>query len=377
MDVDYRAFTKSLQFDLLMVELSYRAKHILYAVISEFVATGQPVGSRTLSKKAGIDLSPASIRNVLADLDELGYLVQPHTSSGRVPTDKAFRLFIDALMRVQQLSVEDHARIRAHIESVEPGRDVIRDTGRLLSELTGTAAVVVAPRTETATLRALRFVNVGQDELLAVLVMSNGTVQNRFVRVTITEPELEPLHNLLDDVIEGRTLRELRDLFARRLTSERVQSDSIRRRAFELGGAALSSVAPQQDELVIEGQSKLLEQPEFKDAQGMKQVMDALEAPERLIALIDATITAAATGAAVVVGSEAGDLGGGQLAIVGAVYNDHGQRAGAIGVIGPTRMDYPKVVPLVAATANAMSAIMDSPPSTATSLPFDDEDDQG
>jgi len=360
-----------------MVELSYRAKHILYAVISEFVATGQPVGSRTLSKKAGIDLSPASIRNVLADLDELGYLVQPHTSSGRVPTDKAFRLFIDALMRVQQLSVEDHARIRAHIESVEPGRDVIRDTGRLLSELTGTAAVVVAPRTETATLRALRFVNVGQDELLAVLVMSNGTVQNRFVRVTITEPELEPLHNLLDDVIEGRTLRELRDLFARRLTSERVQSDSIRRRAFELGGAALSSVAPQQDELVIEGQSKLLEQPEFKDAQGMKQVMDALEAPERLIALIDATITAAATGAAVVVGSEAGDLGGGQLAIVGAVYNDHGQRAGAIGVIGPTRMDYPKVVPLVAATANAMSAIMDSPPSTATSLPFDDEDDQG
>jgi heat-inducible transcriptional repressor len=358
------------------VELSYRAKHILYAVISEFVATGQPVGSRTLSKKAGIDLSPASIRNVLADLDELGYLVQPHTSSGRVPTDKAFRLFIDALMRVQQLSAIDQERIRAHIESVEPGRDVIRETGRLLSELTGTAAVVVAPRTETATLRALRFVNVGQGELLAVLVMSNGTVQNRFVRVTISEPELEPLHNLLDDVIEGRTLRELRDLFARRLTSERVESDSIHRRAFELGGAALSTVTPQQDELVIEGQSKLLEQPEFKDAQGMKQVMDALEAPERLIALIDATITAAAAGAAVVVGSEAGGLGGGQLAIVGAVYNDHGQRAGAIGVIGPTRMDYPKVVPLVAATANAMSVMMDSPPSTATSLPFDDEDDQ-
>jgi len=355
------------------VELSYRAKHILYAVISEFVATGQPVGSRTLSKKAGIDLSPASIRNVLADLDELGYLVQPHTSSGHVPTDKAFRLFIDALMRVQQLSVEDHARIRAHIESVEPGRDVIRETGRLLSELTGTAAVVVAPRTDTATLRALRFVNVGQGEVLAVLVMSNGTVQNHFVRVTVTEPELGPLHNLLDDVIEGRTLRELRDLFARRLATERVQTDVMRKRAFELGEAALSSVAAQQDELVIEGQSKLLEQPEFKDAQGMKQVMNALDAPERLIALIDATITAG-TGAAVLVGSEAGDLGGGHLAIVGAAYTDHGQRAGAVGVIGPTRMDYPKVLPLVTATANAMSAIMDSPPSTATSLPDDDDD---
>ncbi len=356
------------------MELSFRAKQILYAAISEFVTTGEPVGSRTLSKKAGIDLSPASIRNVLADLDELGYLVQPHTSAGRVPTDKAFRLFIDALMHVQQLSVVDHARIRAHIESVEPGRDVIRETGKLLSDLTGTAAVIVAPRSETATLRTMRFVTVGQGELLAVLVMSNGSVQNRFLRATVTEVELVPLHNLLDDVIEGRSLRELRDLFERRLATERVQHDAVRRRAFELGEAALSGMAEQEDEIVIEGQSRLLEQPEFKDAEGMKQVMNALDAPERLIALIDATITAGS--AAVVVGREAGDLGGGQLSIVGAAYNDHGQRAGAVGVIGPTRMNYPKVVPLVTATANAMSAIMASPPSTATALPDDDEDDR-
>jgi len=357
-------------------ELSHRAKQILYAVISEFVATGEPVGSRTLSKKEGIDLSPASIRNVLADLDELGYLVQPHTSAGRVPTDKAFRLFIDALMHVKQLSVDEHASIRAHLEAVEPGRDVIRETGRLLSELTGTAAVVVAPRNETATLRALRFVPVGQ-ELLAVLVMSNGTVQNRFVRATMTENELLPLHNLLDDVIEGRTLRDLRDLFARRLATEPVRADATRRRAFELGQTAIAGVATQQDELFIEGQAKLLEQPEFKDAEGMKHVMNALDAREQLIALLDATLTAAQAGASAVVGSEAGELGGGQLAIVGAAYTEHGKRAGAVGVIGPTRMDYPKVLPIVAATANAMSAIMDSQPSTATSLPTveDDEDD--
>jgi heat-inducible transcriptional repressor len=363
------------------MELSHRAKQILYAVISEFVATGQPVGSRTLSKKAGIDLSPASIRNVLADLDELGYLVQPHTSAGRIPTDKAFRLFIDALMHVQQLSAEAHARIRSHFESIEPGRDVIRETGKLLSELTGTAAVVVTPRTETATLRTLRFMPVGQ-ELLAVLVMSNGTVQNRFVRATMAEKELVAIHNLLDDVIEGRTLRELRDLFARRLANERVREDAMRRRAFELGEAALSGVATQPGELFIEGQAKLLEQPEFKDAQGMKQVMTALDAPEKLITLLDAVMEGprlgrdgAASGASVVVGREAGDIGGGQLSIVGAAYTDRGQRAGAVGVIGPTRMDYPKVVPLVTATANAMSAIMESPPSTATSLPEDEDDD--
>jgi heat-inducible transcriptional repressor len=289
-----------------------------------------------------------------------------------VPTDKAFRLFIDALMHVQQLSPEEHARIRTHFEAIEPGRDVIRETGKLLSDLTGTAAVVVTPRTETATLRTLRFMVVGQ-ELLAVLVMSNGTVQNRFVRASMSEKELVAIHNLLDDVIEGRTLRELRDMFARRLQTEQVRADATRRRAFELGEAALSGMTTQVGELVIEGQARLLEQPEFKDAEGMKQVMIALDAPERLIQLLDATLAAA--GASVVVGREAGDLGGGQLSIVGAAYTDRGQRAGAVGVIGPTRMDYPKVLPLVTATANAMSAIMESPPSTATSLPHDDDDD--
>ena len=358
------------------MDLSHRAKQILYAVISEFVATGEPVGSRTLSKKAGIDLSPASIRNVLADLDEMGYLAQPHTSAGRVPTDKAFRLFIDALMHVQQLSAEDHERIRAHLEAAPQGREIIRETGRLLSELTGTAAVVVAPRTETATLRALRFVPVGQ-ELLAVIVMSNGAVQNRFVRASVTEKELAPIHNLLDDVIEGRSLRDLRDLFARRLANERVQADATRRRAFELGEAAVSSLVPEQGEIFIEGQARLLEQPEFKDAEGMKQVMSALDARERLISLLDATMTAAQPGASAVVGSEAGGLGGGQLAIVGAAYTEHGKRAGAVGVIGPTRMDYPKVLPIVAATASAMSALMDNQPSTATSLPVVDDDDDG
>jgi heat-inducible transcriptional repressor len=327
------------------MELNSRAKQILYAVISEFVATGEPVGSRTLSKKAGIDLSPASIRNVLADLDDLGYLVQPHTSSGRVPTDKAFRLFIDALMRVEQLSAEDHSRIRAHIERGERGRDGVRETGRLLSELTGTAAVVVAPRADTATLRTLRFLNVGSDnEVLAVLVMSNGTVQNRFVSASIADADLTSLHNLLDDVIEGRTLRELRDLFARRLASERVQADSMRRKAFELGDAALAGLGLQ-DELVIEGHAKLLEQPEFKDAEGMKTVMNALDAPERLIALIDATITAAPAGAAVVVGSEAGGLGGGQLAIVGAAYSDHGQRGVPSASSGPRAWTTPRSFP--------------------------------
>ncbi len=341
-----------------MTVLTHRARQILYAAISEFVATGDPVGSRTLSKKDGIDLSAASIRNVLSDLEEMGYLQQPHTSAGRVPTDKAFRLFIDALMQVRELSIDEHARIRDHLEAAERGGNVIRETGKLLAELTGTAALVMTSRAEGLTLKHLRFVPTVAGELLAVLVMTSGVVQNRFLRSAIVEPELARIHNLLDDVIEGRSLAELRDLFARRLASERMQHDDLRRHAFELGEAALQGVGTGSD-VVIEGQSRLYEKPEFAGGEAMKSLAALFEDRDSLVLLLDATLDA--KGATVVVGREAGSLGGGQVAIVGAAYMERGQPAGTVGVIGPTRMDYPKVVPLVTATANAMSAVRDGP----------------
>ncbi|WP_394847872.1 heat-inducible transcriptional repressor HrcA [Pendulispora brunnea] len=340
-----------------MSELSARAKQILYAAITEFVATGEPVGSRTLSKKCGIELSPASIRNVLSDLEEAGYLQQPHTSAGRVPTDRAFRLFIDALMEVRALSQEEHARIRARFEEMTPGHNMMRETGRFLSELTGAVAVVVSPRLEALTLKQLRFLRTNPGELLAVLVMSNGSVQNRFISAQVSDAELTRIHNLLDDVTDGRTLGDLRDFFARKLATERIQQDQLRRRAFSLAEAAVSETPPTEADVVIEGQSKLFDRPEFSDAAGMKQLVSAFDDRERLLRLLDATM--AAKGPTVMVGQEAGELGGGQLAIVRAPFLDHGRTVGTIGIIGPTRMDYPKVVPLVEATASAMTEYMD------------------
>src|SRR5579883_1160479 len=213
-----------------MPELSARARQVLYHCVTEYVATGEPVGSRTLAKKSGLELSPASIRNVLADLEEAGYLRQPHTSAGRVPTDRAFRLFIDALMHVRELTGDEEASIRDRFASLEPGQNVMRETGKLLSELTGTVAVVVAPRAETLTLKQLRFLRTAPEEVLAVIVMKNGTVQNRFLKAAVTEADLRRIHDLLDDVVEGRTLGDLRELFERRLQSERVQHDELRRR---------------------------------------------------------------------------------------------------------------------------------------------------
>lgn len=340
-----------------MPELSARARQVLYHCVTEYVATGEPVGSRTLSKKAGLDLSPASIRNVLADLEDAGYLRQPHTSAGRVPTDRAFRLFIDALMHVRDLTTDDEGSIRARFESLEPGQNVMRETGKLLSELTGTAAVVVTPRVKTLVLKQLRFIRTSSEEVLAVLVFKNGTVQNRFIQATATELEIQRVHNLLDDVVEGRTLGDLHDLFDRRLPTERVQSDEVRRRAFELGSAALHEAVGGESDVVIEGQDRLLEQPDFNDAGHVRQLVTALDARERLAELLQLVMDG--KGGKVVVGEETGDLGGGQLAIVGAPYSAHGQAAGSIGVIGPTRMDYPRVVPLVAATAEAMTEYLE------------------
>ncbi len=340
-----------------MAELSPRGKQILYACITEFVATGEPVGSRTLSKR-GIELSPASIRNVLSDLEELGYLVQPHTSAGRVPTDKAFRLFVDAMMEVRQLTDAENLHLMQRFSEIEPGPNFLRETGRLLSELTGTAAVVVSPKAETMTLKHLRFIRTLPGELLAVVVMMNGTVQNRFLKADVSEDELTKIHNLLDDVIEGRSLGELRDLFMRRLQSENVQADEVRKRAFELGEAAVNAADTGAD-VVIEGRAKLLGLPEFAShAAGLKDVVSALDEGQAILRLLDATL--AAPGTTVVVGHEAGDLAGGQLSIVSASYRStQGRAGGSVGVIGPTRMDYPKVVPLVTATANAMSSIIE------------------
>ncbi|WP_437927659.1 heat-inducible transcriptional repressor HrcA [Sorangium sp. So ce291] len=340
-----------------MGDVSNRARKILFAAVTEFIATGDPVGSRTLARKYGLDLSAASIRNVLADLEEAGYLHQPHTSAGRIPTDRALRMFIDALVELRSLSPEQQAELSARFTEIYTvASDPLRETGRYLSELSGAAAVVAAPRAEIRALAQLRFIPTKPGQLLAVLVFADGSVENRFISIdeSINEGELTRIHNLLADVIEGRTLGEIRDLFARRLADERLQIDALRRRAFELGSKATADVT-RRSEVVIEGQNRLIDLPEYADVDRLRKLMKALEEREELVDLLERTLAAGAGEVTVFVGSEAGDLGGGQLSLVAAPYMENGRVAGTVGVLGPTRMDYAKVMPLVDATAAAMS----------------------
>lgn len=352
-----------------MSELSPRARKILFAVVNEYIETGLPVGSRTLSKAHGVELSAASIRSVLADLDDAGLLSQPHTSAGRVPTDRAIRLFIDTLMHVKAVPAGERAQLDARVAAIfAQSDDPRRDSGRLLSELAGGAAVIAPPRVKTRTLGQLRFIPTRRDQLLAVLVFQDGTVENRFLTIdnAIAESELTRVHNLLADVVEGRTLGEVRELFVRRLADERSELDALRKRAFELGEKATApmrraGIGAKADphEVVIEGQARLLDLAEYGEPARLKRLLLALEEREEILVLLDKMLEAGA--ATVFIGSETGDLAGGQLSLVAAPYSENGQ-PGAVGVLGPTRMDYAKVVPIVGATAAALTGASSNGP---------------
>jgi heat-inducible transcriptional repressor len=341
-----------------LIPLTKRARQVLYGVVKEFIATAEPVGSRTLTKKYDFALSPATIRNVLADLEDAGYLAQPHTSAGRVPTEAAFRLFVDGLMQVTELPETEATRISDWFEDLAPDADILRETGKLLSDLSGAPAVLVRARSENRTLLTARFIPTRPSELLSVMVFSDGTVENRFIHVEkpVTESELERVHAMLEAVVKGRTLTAVREHFASGLPGTQDELANLKRIGYALVCAA-SANATRGVDVVIQGQSRLLESPEFGNADRIRELLHALEDRERLLTLLDRTV--ASKNVHVFLGEDTASMVGCPVSLVAARYHEEdGEPGGALGVIGPTRMDYQFVVPLVGATADAMSAAL-------------------
>lgn len=356
--------------------LTSRARSVLYAAVSEFIRTGEPVGSRTLTKKYQFDLSPATIRNVLADLEDMGYLMQPHTSAGRVPTQAAFRLFIDALMKTQQLSPEAAAKIASWLDEVAPGQDMLRSTGKLLSDLTGVPAIVARVPEQDRTVLRIRFIPTRPHEVLSVIVFSDGSVENRFIRLeqAVTERDLERLHELIEQVADGHTLSEIRERIARARDENREEVARLELAERKLVDQLLASRRPAA-EVIVEGQSRLLERPELTTGVDLRRVLNALEDHERLVNLLDRTMTA--NHVQVFLGGELGaEAGVESLSLIAAPFRSReGEPAGAVGVLGPARMDYPVMVPLVGATADAVGTALsraesaDPPTRSGSKLP--------
>lgn len=331
---------------------------MLYALVTEFIETGEPVGSRTLTKRYGFSLSPATIRNVLSDLEECGFLAQPHASAGRVPTAVAFRFYIDALMEERALAAGDVSRISEHFIELPPGADLLRETGKLLSNMSGVPAVLVRKRSDKRTLLKIQFIVTRPQEVLAVLIGADGTVENRFVTfdAPLDPALLERLHNLLDQVVAGRTLEAVREHLARSAAEQEGEVSRLKALGWSLLDRAASG-AERTSDVVIEGQLRLLDQPEFGSVEAIRELLLAFEDRARLIALLDEAISADRV--QVFLGEQTSQMVGRPVSLVAARYRDEeGEPGGAVGIIGPQRMDYPFVVPLVGATAEAMSAAL-------------------
>lgn len=338
-------------------DLSYRARKILYAVVTEYIATGEPVGSRRLSRRYGLNLSPASIRNVLADLEDVGYLSQPHTSAGRVPTDSGFRVFVDALVQMRDVTAEDRAAIETRMGDLQPGDDVMRETGRLLSALTGAASLIARPRPDEEAISQIRFVPLGDKRALAVLVTRSGVVQNRVVKLgrDLETSELERLHNYLNELVDGRTLAEVRERLAQEVASQRGHYVTLSEHARHAIDETLAS-EPSENLVVIEGRDLLFDRPEFADATKIRQFLKTFEEREKLLDLVERTLLSG--GVQVLIGSETnlGEIE--DISVISASYESATGSAGTLGIIGPARIDYAKVVPVVEFTARMMGRVL-------------------
>ncbi len=328
--------------------LTHRARKLLLIAVGDYIATGEPVASKSLTERHELELSPASVRAVFAELERDGYLAKPHASAGRVPTEKGFRVFADAMVAAAAQLTAPTEEIDRRYSEAEPGLDaMIRHTGKVLSELTGSAALVVPPRADAWVLRELRFIGLRPREVLVVVVASSGAVQNRVMRVddAPTAADLERVNNLLRERVEGKTLAEVRAGIARDMEAGRAAHDRLQRLALQLGRDALARAAPD-DEVLVEGTARLVERPEFASADRTRQLVRTLEDQQRLLDLLDRTLQA--PGVQVLIGTS--DDAMGELSLVATRFG-----SGAVGVLGSTRMDYGQVVPLVRHAALRLS----------------------
>lgn len=337
-------------------QLSEREATILQAVVHTYILTAEPVGSRVLVKRYGLRLSPATVRNVMADLEERGYLEQVHTSSGRVPTGRGYRYYIDYLMRVQELTLAERARIQGELSGkIADIDEIMRQTSHLLALISNQTGIVEAPDDNDAEVHRVEMVTLGPARVAIILADNLGQV--RTVMVTPDEPlsagEAQRLGRFLTENFRGVTAQRLVEAVRARLGDYLDEQYRLARQALGL----LDQIPPSRPgQVFLEGLTQLFEQPEFHDVQKAREVFGLLEGRDRLMELLRAARSDEdMRGALVVIGSELSSPGLHDISIVMAPYRVGGRRVGVIGVLGPRRMHYPRVAGLVGFTADLLS----------------------
>ena len=334
-------------------ELTTRARDIFRLVVEGYIATGVPVGSRTLAG-SGVNLSPASIRSVLAELERLGLLAAPHTSAGRMPTESGLRLFVDGMMQVAEPTREERAAIERRLSEPGPVEAALEATSAILSDISAGAGVVMVPQREVL-LRQISLVSIADRRVLAVLVGVDGSVENRIVELSATIPPgaLEEASNYISAHLAGRTLSEAAAAMRADIASGRSALDAASRDLVERGLAMWTEDAARRRVLIVRGQANLLDETALSDLERVRSLLDDLENKQSVADLLD--LARDARSARIFIGSENRLFALSGSSVIASPYRDgEGRVVGVVGVIGPTRLNYARVVPMVDFTARSL-----------------------
>ncbi len=341
-----------------MNQLDVRFQAVLRAIITAYAATGEPVGSRTVSKDKSIGLSAASIRNIMSDLTEWGYITQPHVSAGRIPTDRGYRVYVDKMLLVRMPQSPDET---STIESlISTGgmdvRDVLRQCSSVLAELSSQASVVAAVASVEQTFKTIEFIKVADDRILVVLVSTSGFVQNKMIydEDNLDQELLERYSRMLNDMLRDLDLRQARERIEQELATEKARFDSMLAKALRLGHVILSQHATR--DIFIEGQTNILDEPEFSTTDQIKALLITFEEKSKLLKILDKTLEA--EGLRIFIGSEHGLDEIESCAIVAHSIRAGSKVLGSLGVVGTKRMDYSKVISIVDTTGRVLARIL-------------------
>ncbi len=330
-----------------------RARILLRTLVERYIADGEPVGSRTLSKHSGLDLSPATIRNVMADLEEQGFIASPHTSAGRVPTPRGYRFFVDSLLITQPLSTVEVDAIKAHIHGHQT-QELVSSAARLLSELSSFAGIVAAPKKSPAFCH-IEFVRLSERRVLMVLIAPDGDVQNRIITTdrAISPATLVEAANYFNERFSGMPFEQVRASLSEELRQLREDIVGLMTAAVEFG----SDVAQASEPVVIAGERNLLATPDLTSRlESLRKLFDLFEERTRLLHLFDQALQA--DGVKIFIGGESNLVPLDEFSLVTAPYQVNGQIIGTLGVIGPTRMAYDRMIPIVDLTAKLLSSAL-------------------
>ena len=331
--------------------LEPRAQHLLKTLIERYIDEGQPVGSRMLSRQSGLELSPATIRNVMADLEEMGYIASPHTSAGRIPTSKGYRFFVDSLMVVKPLHEQEIKRIEGEFTADRP-QQLVSAAATLLSQLTHFAGIVMTPKRREPSFRHLEFLRLSEHRVLLILVTTEGDVQNRILHTdrSYTQSQLAEATRFLNQHYAGQPFGALRTLLADELKSLREDIVGLMTAAVEVGSAAIH----EGEALVVTGERNLLAAHDLSSNMvRLRQLFELFEQKTSLLHLLD--VSQRGQGVQLYIGGESGLVSLDECSFVTAPYEVDGQVIGTLGVIGPTRMAYERVIPIVDVTAKLLS----------------------